>query len=175
MVWKPKTKIIKRPQNTLWGKEVKAKYKIKEDWKLATWRPTKRTPEVLNKLQEAFLYNCTEAEACAYAWIDQSTFIDWKKKDEKFSKRVERAKQQYAFAIKKASYTRATNTRTKDSTEILFRIDKRYKEDNKDGNNTTVTIVDIARIMQERRLAKEKDWEVIESREDIQKLIKKKE
>ena len=157
MVGKPKTKIIKRPQNTLWGKPVKAKYKVNKDWKLATGRPSKRTPEVIEKLQEAFLYNCTEAEACAYAWIDQTTFINWKKEDEKFLKRVEWAKQQYAYQIKKASYTRAVNTRTKDSTEILFRIDSRYKE-KQEEKNTTVTIMDVARIMQEKRLAREK-WE----------------
>ena len=164
MVWKPKTKVIKRPQNTLGGKLVKAKYKVNKDGKLATWRPTKRTPEVIEKLQEAFLYNCTEQEACAYAGIDQSTFIDWKKADEEFAKWVEWAKSQYAYAIKKTSYARATNVRTKDSTEILFRIDKRYKEQDDSNKNTTVTILDIARIMQEKRLSREKgeDPEVID-------------
>jgi len=162
MVWKPKTKIIRRPQNTLWGKMVKAKYKVDKDGKLATGRPTKKTPEVLDKLQEAFLYNCTEAEACAYAWINETTLNERKKKDEKFKERILRAKSQYYYAIKKTSYARATNVRTKDSTEILFRIDSRYKE-KQEEKNTTVTIVDVARVMQERRLAREKwDVEIIE-------------
>ena len=157
MVGKPKTKVIKRPQNTLWGKPVKVKYKVNKDWKLATGRPPKRTPEVISKLQEAYLYNCTDAEACAYAWISESTLNRRKDEDEKFKERVHWAKQQYAYNIKRASYTRAVNTRTKDSTEILFRIDSRYKE-KQEEKNTTVTIMDVARIMQEKRLAREK-WE----------------
>jgi len=173
MVWKAKTKVIKRPQNTKWGKPVKVKYKIRKDWKTDTGRPTKKTAEVIAKLQEAFLYNCTEEEACAYAWIDQTTFIRWKKEDEKFDQRVHWAKQQYAFAIKRASYKRAINTKTKDSTDILFRIDKRYKEE-EENQNTTVTILDIARIMQEKRLARE-NWDIIEVKEDKKALDDKKE
>jgi len=174
MVWKAKTKVIKRPQNSKWGKTVKVKYKIRKDGKTDTGRPTKKTDVVLKKLQEAFLYNCTEEEACAYAWISQQTFIERKKADSKFLERVHWAKQQYAFAIKRASYKRATNIKTKDSTEILFRIDKRYKEE-EEKQNTTVTILDIARIMQEKRLARENGWEVIEVKEDKKALDDKKE
>ena len=173
MVGKPKTKVIKRPQNTKWGKPVKVKYKIRKDWKTDTGRPTKKTPEVISKLQEAYLYNCTDEEACAYAWISETALNEWKKKDEKFKERVHWAKQQYAFAVKRASYQRAINTRTKDSTEILFRIDKRYKEE-EEKQNTTVTILDIARIMQEKRLARE-NWDIIEVKEDKKALDDKKE
>ena len=173
MVWKAKTKVIKRPQNTKWGKPVKVKYKIRKDGKTDTGRPTKKTPEVIKKLQEAYLYNCTDEEACAYAWISETALNDWKKKDEKFKERIHWAKQQYAFAIKRASYKRATNIKTKDSTEILFRIDKRYKEE-EEKQNTTVTILDIARIMQEKRLARE-NWDIIEVKEDKKALDDKKE
>ena len=163
MVWKPKTKIIRRPNPNKEGKMIKVKYKVDKNGKIATGRPTKKTPEVLKKLEEAFLYNCTEAEACAYAWITEQTLNERKKADPKFYEWIQWAKSQYYYAIKKTSYTRATNVRTKDSTEILFRIDSRYKE-KQEEKNTTVTIVDVARIMQERRLAREKwdDLEIIE-------------
>lgn len=157
MVWKPKSKTITRKNPNQDGKPVKVKYQLKKDWKIMTWRPTRKTPEVLQKLEEAYKYNCTDEEACAHAGIWVSTLQDWKKEDEKFSEQIFKWKQAYGYAIKKTSYERATNVRTRDSTEILFRIDDRYKE-KQEEKSQTITILDVARIMQERRLSREK-WE----------------
>ena len=88
MVGKPKTKTIKRPNPNKEWKLVKVKYQLKKDWKIMTWRPTRKTPEVLQKLEEAYQYNCTDEEACAYAGIWVSTLQDWKKADEKFSEQI---------------------------------------------------------------------------------------
>jgi hypothetical protein len=41
-------------------------------------RPSKMTEETKNKLMQALIGCCTEAEACAYAEIDQSTYDKWK-------------------------------------------------------------------------------------------------
>ena len=163
MVWKPKSKTITRPNPNQEGKTIKAKYKVNKNGKLATWRPTKRTPEVEKKLEDAFWYNCTDEEACAYAWIWLRTLNDWKEKDEAFSQQVQQWKKVYAFNIKKTSYERATNVKNEDSTKILFRIDDRYKE-KQEEKSQTITILDVARIMQERRLSREKweDPEIIE-------------
>lgn len=150
MVWKPKTKVIKRPQNTLWGKPVKAKYKVKKDWKLDTWRPTKKTPEVLGKLQEAFWYKCTEEEACAYAWIWYTTFKERKEKDKEFATNIQLWKNAYIVNIKKASYQRAMNTKNKDSTEILMKVDKDFSD--KVEVKWEVTLVDAIAMLKQKRL-----------------------
>ena len=150
MVWKPKTKVIKRPQNTLWGKLVKAKYKVKKDWKLDTWRPTKKTPEVLEKLQEAFWFKCTEEEACAYAGIHFDTLHDRMKNDKEFSDKIQLWKNAYIVNIKKASYQRAMNTKNKDSTEILMKVDKDFSD--KVEVKWEVTLVDAIAMLKQKRL-----------------------
>ena len=147
-----RTKTIIRKDN--W---VKLKYKVKPDWKLATWRPSKQTPEILEKLKMALMRNCTETEACAYAEIDPSTLTARKNADPKFSKQIQAWKEMYKQAIKFKSYERAMNAKNKDSTEILFRIDDSYKE-RKEIDMWETSLVAIAKIMQQKRLDKEK-WE----------------
>lgn len=131
--------------------------KVRKDWKLDTWRPTKKTDGVLEKLKTALMRNCTEAEACSYAWIDQSTLIDWKKQDPKFSKRVDDCKNLYKQAIKFASYERALNTKNRDSTDILFKIDPTYQDTKEIKHSWTVSLVHLARLTQEKRLENEKN------------------
>jgi hypothetical protein len=43
----------------------------------------KQTPDVLEKLRQAFAIDATIDEACFYAGIDQSTYHIWKKKEPK--------------------------------------------------------------------------------------------
>lgn len=151
MVWKPKTKVIARkphPTDTKWGK--KAKYKVKKDWKLDTWRPTKKTPEVLQKLKEAFWFKCTEEEACAYAWIGYTTFKERKEKDKEFATNIQLWKNAYIVNIKKASYQRAINTKNKDSTEILMKVDKDFSD--KVEVKWEVTLVDAIAMLKKKRL-----------------------
>ena len=154
-----KATINRKPHknDTKWGD--KAKYKIRKDWKLDTGRPTKKTPELLEKLKDALMKGCTESEACAYAELDQSTLIDRKNADKDFAKQIDRWKWLYIQAIKFASYDRAMNRRNRDSTDILFKIDKSYS-DKVDANvKWELSLVDIAREMQQKRLDKEK-WDL---------------
>lgn len=148
-----KTKVITRKDN--W---VKLKYKVKPDWKLATGRPTKQTPEILEKLKTALMRNCTETEACAYAEIDPSTLTARKNADPKFSKQIQAWKEMYIQAIKFKSYERAMNAKNKDSTEILFKIDKSYSDKIDADIKWEISLVDIAKQMQQKRLDREK-WE----------------
>lgn len=152
-----RVKVIKRPQNTLWGKEVKAKYKIKEDWKLATWRPTKKTPELMEKLQYAFSINCTNEEACAYAGIHPDTFHDRMNNDKDFSDKIKMFKQQYLIDVRWVSKKRAMDVKNKDSTEIVFKIDKRYS-DKAEVDVGETSLIAIAKLAEESRLKREK-WE----------------
>lgn len=136
-------------------------FKVRKDWKLDTWRPTKKTDGLLGKLKEALMKGCTEAEACAYAELDQSTLIDWKNEDKNFAKQIEHWKEMYIQAIKFASYERAMNTKNRDATDILFKVDKRYSDKQDIDVKWEVSLVSIAKAMQQKRLDQEKEWDNI--------------
>ena len=136
----------------------KAKYKVKPDWKLDVWRPTKKTPEVLKKLEEAYRVNCTDEEASAHAGIWLRTLNDWKEQDEEFSQQIQAWKKSYYYSIKNASFQRAQNIKNRDSTDILFKIDKSYSDKQDIDVKWEVSLVSIAKQMQQKRLDKEK-WE----------------
>ena len=133
-------------------------FKVRKDWKLATGRPTKKTDDVLQKLKYAFMRNCTEAEACAYAEIWESTLNKWKEEDPKFIEQIRAWKELYVQAIKFKSYERAMNAKNRDSTDILFKVDKSYSDKSEVEHKWQISLVDIAKEMQQKRLDKEK-WE----------------
>ena len=135
---------------------VKITYKLDERGKTQVWRKSKKTPEVLQKLEEAYRVNCTDEEACAHAWISESTLNNWKNEDEKFLEQIKAWRKSYYYSIKNASYERAMDIKNKDSTEILFKIDKSYS-DKVDANvKWELSLVSIAKQMQQKRLDKEK-------------------
>lgn len=134
----------------------KAKYKVKKDWKLDVWRPTKKTPEVLKKLEEAYRVNCTDEEASAHAGIWLRTLNDWKEQDPEFSQQIQAWKKSYYFSIKNASFKRAQNIKNRDSTDILFKIDKSYSDKQDIDVKWEVSLVWIAKAMQQKRLDREK-------------------
>lgn len=154
----PKTKIVKRklPLNSTKGWE-QAKYQIKPNGKIMTWKPSKKTPETLSKLQEALMKWCTEWEACAYAWIRQQTLIEWKNDSKEFSEQIDHWKEMYIQALKFVSFQRAMNENNKDATEILFKVDKRYSDKQDIDVKWEVSLVSIAKQMQQKRLDREKD------------------
>lgn len=45
---------------------------------------SKCTPEVVSKLEEAFAYGCTDAEACLYAGISESLLASYQRTHPKF-------------------------------------------------------------------------------------------
>jgi hypothetical protein len=56
-------------------------------------RPTKRTPEVVEKLAQCIAMGLTDDEACALSGIHRDTFHQWRK-DPEFSDAVQSAKAQ---------------------------------------------------------------------------------
>jgi len=63
-------------------------------------RPTKMTPETMQKLEEAFTKGCTDTEACVYADISIRTLYDYCEKHEEFSHRKELLKDQPTMKAK---------------------------------------------------------------------------
>lgn len=51
--------------------------------------PTKFTAETIQKLTEAFLWGCSNAEACLHAGISKSCFYNYKKENKEFLDRIE--------------------------------------------------------------------------------------
>lgn len=80
---KPKTK---KKETKDW---VIRTYTYKENWTLATWRPTKIDEECIKKLHIAFSSDCTVEEACAYAGISPTIYYERLKKDPKFAERMD--------------------------------------------------------------------------------------
>lgn len=64
-------------------------------------RPTKMTPETLEKLRQAFLFGATNDEACAYAEIHRDTLYDYMKKNPEYSYLVEQYKENPILKAKK--------------------------------------------------------------------------
>ena len=56
-------------------------------------RPSSMTPEVVNKLEQAFAIDSTVIEACSYADISRETFYNWLEKNPKFNDRIQRLRQ----------------------------------------------------------------------------------
>ncbi len=57
-------------------------------------RPTKMTPETIQKLETAFIAGCTDLEACCYADVSKSTLYDYCQDNPEFSERKETLKNQ---------------------------------------------------------------------------------
>ncbi|QDP60924.1 MAG: hypothetical protein Tp185DCM00d2C31949971_40 [Prokaryotic dsDNA virus sp.] len=67
-------------------------------------RPTKMTPATVRKLEEAFAYGCTDAEACAYADIAKTTLYEYCEKHPAFTDRKETLKNMPTFKAKRIIY-----------------------------------------------------------------------
>ena len=50
-------------------------------------RPTKFTPEVLNKLEQGFMYSFSDEEACLYAGVSPKALYNYQKKNPDFVQR----------------------------------------------------------------------------------------
>lgn len=64
-------------------------------------RPTKMTPEVIQKLEDAFTWGCNDLEACCYADISKSTLYDYCVANPEFSERKETLKNNVTMKAKR--------------------------------------------------------------------------
>lgn len=56
-------------------------------------RPTKMTPEVVMKLEQAFAIDASVEEACSYADISRNTFYVWLKENAEYQDRIDELRQ----------------------------------------------------------------------------------
>ncbi len=64
-------------------------------------RPTKKTDEVVKKLEEAAALDCTIEEMCFYAGISKQTYYDYLKSDPALSDRLSALREQPVLAARK--------------------------------------------------------------------------
>ena len=57
-------------------------------------RPTKMTPETIQKLETAFIAGCTDLEACCYADVGKTALYEYCEKNPDFAERKETLKNQ---------------------------------------------------------------------------------
>ena len=69
-----------------------AKEKVKKKRKSNAGRKPKMTKELVDKLEQAFAFGCTDEEACLYAGIHKQTLYNYQKKNPKFIDRKEQLK-----------------------------------------------------------------------------------
>lgn len=110
-------------------------------------RPSRMTPEVLDKLRQAYLIGATNAEACGYAEIGERTLYEYLEKNPEFAQRIEQWKNE---PILKAKTTVVKNlSDVKNSQWYLERKAKDFKPKAEvdvtgffDNNELKITIVD---------------------------------
>src|SRR4051812_7276828 len=76
---------------------------------LAVGRPTVFTPEVIRKLEEAFMIDATVPEACANAGMGKSAYYDECNRNPAFVDKMDRA-QQFPFLLAKKAVVQALQT-----------------------------------------------------------------
>ena len=64
-------------------------------------RPTKMTPECVNKLEDAFTWGCTDEEACCYADISRTTLFNYCETHPEFLNRKEDLKSSLSMRAKR--------------------------------------------------------------------------
>lgn len=96
-------------------------------------RATVMTPEVIEKLEEAFLLGCTDVEACLAADIAPATLYNYQEKHPEFLERKEQLKQNPVYKARKT----VVNAITKDPRLAMDYLSRKAKKEF--GNNVDIT------------------------------------
>lgn len=110
-----------------------------------TWPkwPSKMTPELIQKLEQAFSYWLTDDEACLDVWISTSIFYEYQAKTEWFKERKETLKRTPNIAAKKVWSKEISGGNYQASKEWLERRDKdafSMKTESKTEHSGTLSI-----------------------------------
>ena len=75
-------------------------------------RPTKKTPEIIAKLEHAFSLGSNVIDACFHAGIGESTYHDWAAADDELSERMKALKQKPILKALETVYGDLDNVQT---------------------------------------------------------------
>ena len=101
------------------------KRKNPEDY-LPTGRPTKLTPETIDKLRTAFLMGCSDIEACLYADISKTALYNYQAKNPDFVDQKEQWKEQLTL---KARTVIANALNNKDENTAKWYLERKAKNE----------------------------------------------
>ena len=101
---------------------------------LPTGRPTKLTPETLDKLRTAFLMGCSDVEACLFADISKTALYNYQQKNPEFVDKKEQWKEQLTL---KARTVIANSLNNKDENTAKWYLERKKKDEF--GTRTEVT------------------------------------
>lgn len=115
---------------------------------MAGGRPTVITPEILSKLEEAFLLGCSDIEACFYADISKSTLYVYQENNPEFKDRKEELKANPIFIARKTVVKEIA-----EKGELALKFLERKKKDEfspstdinlggQDGNPIGITLIE---------------------------------
>lgn len=114
-------------------------------------RPTVMTPEIVNKLEEAFLLGCTDLEACLFADISKQTLYNYQEKNPEFVDRKEMLKETPVFKARKSVVDSVSTDpdlalkflerKKKDEFSLKSELNLGGQKDNPVETNLTVTFV----------------------------------
>lgn len=115
---------------------------------MAGGRPTKMTPDVIGKLEQAFLMGCTDLEACFFADISKDALYDYQGKNPEFADRKERLKSNPVMKARQAMLDLIDSddegVKQKAATDTLNRYDGKPKErvalENPDGTGFNIKV-----------------------------------
>ena len=121
------------------------KKKNPEDKKTAG-RPTVMTPEVVNKLEQAFSMGCSDVEACLFADISKQTLYDYQAKYPEFVDRKERLKEKLVL---KARSVIADALNRKDENTAKWYLERKAKNEfsTKVEQETTINGIETALVV----------------------------
>ena len=89
-------------------------------------RPTVMTPEVVNKLEQAFSMGCSDLEACLFADISKQALYDYQDKHPEFADRKAMLKQKMIF---KARSVIAEALNNKDKNTAQWLLERKVKDE----------------------------------------------
>lgn len=84
-------------------------------------RPTKMTPETVEKLEAAFRWGCTDAEACLHADITKKTLYSYCDKNEGFLHRKELLKDNPILMAKEIQFTELESKSLSQANKVIDR------------------------------------------------------
>ena len=105
-------------------------------------RPTKMTPETVQKLEDAFIKGCTDTEACCYAEVSIRTLYDYCEKYPEFSHRKELLKDDPTMKAKFIIYDELVSKNVNQANRVIDRKEgTKIKNEitGKDGNPIETT------------------------------------
>lgn len=110
---------------------------------LPTGRPTKLTPETLDKLRTAFLMGCSDVEACLYADISKTALYNYQQKNPEFVDQKEQWKEQLTL---KARTVIANSLNNKDENTAKWYLERKRKDEfsTKIENETEIKGLEVA-------------------------------